>query len=194
MRNFLRSSEAQVGIGTLIIFLGMLVVSAMAAGVILRTSSIVGNTASATSSDTSNEVITGLTVTQVVGYSSNRKNITSIGLTLKLVPGSLNIKYDDILLAYQAGDVYLSGILHELSPNAGVNNFSVTFIRNKTNDYVLENGEVAQIWFDLDKNPNAEPLMPGAEFSFTVLPIGGQATGVTKYVPLGLNQRYIVDW
>jgi archaellin len=194
MRNFLRSSEAQVGIGTLIILLSMMVVSAVAAGAILQISTIIENKASATSSDTSNEVITGLKVTEVVGYSSNSRNITAVGLSLELVPGSLNIRYDDILLAYHTGDVYLSGILHELSPNAGVNNFSVTFIRNKTNDYVLERGEIAQIWFDLEGNPNIEPLPPSKEFSIAILPIGGQGTGITKYVPRAINQEYIVDW
>jgi flagellin FlaB len=194
MANFLRSSEAQVGIGTLIIFLGMVVVSAVAAGVILRTSSMVESKASLTSSDASNEVITGLKVTEVVGYSSNSRNITSIGLTLELVSGSMDIRYDDILLAYYTGDVYLSGILHELSPNAGVNNYSVTFIRNKTSDYILERGEIAQIWFDLEDNPNVEPLPQSKEFSITIIPLGGQATGITKYVPRAINQMYIVDW
>jgi hypothetical protein len=155
---------------------------------------LVESKASTTSSDASSEVVTGLRITEVVGYSSDRHNITSIALTVELASGSLNIRYDDILLAYHTGDVYLSGILHELSPNAGVNNFSVTFIRNKTNDYVLERGEIAQLWFDLEGNPDVEPLQPGREFSITLLPIGGQAIEVTKYVPRGLNQRYIVEW
>lgn len=194
MKIFLRGGEAQVGIGTLLIFLSMVLVSALAASVVLRTSMLVESKASTTSSDASSEVVTGLRITEVVGYSSDRHNITSIALTVELASGSLNIRYDDILLAYHTGDVYLSGILHELSPNAGVNNFSVTFIRNKTNDYVLERGEIAQLWFDLEGNPDVEPLQPGREFSITLLPIGGQAIEVTKYVPRGLNQRYIVEW
>jgi flagellin FlaB len=187
-------SDAQIGVGTLLIFLSMVLVSAVVAGVVIRTSSTVKNAAVTAWADAQEEVVTSLRVTEVVGYSSDMENITAIGLRVNLAPGSGNIRYDDILLAYHSGDTYISGILHRLAPRAGVNNFTVTFIRNKTSDYVLERGELAQLWLDLDANPNLEPLPPGREFSITLLPVGGQSIEVNKHVPRGINQRYIVEW
>lgn len=194
MRISIRGSRAQVGVGALLIFISMILVSAVVAGVVMKTSSVVKSKATITGSETQQEMVTGVRVTEVVGYSSNAENITAIGLRVSLAPGSGNIRYDDILLSYHYENTYISGILHELAPGAGVNNFSVTFLRNKTNDYVLERGELAQLWLDLESNPNLEPLPPGKEFTITVLPIGGQAVGITKYVPRGINQKYIVEW
>lgn len=187
-------SRAQVGIGALLIFISMVLVSAVVAGVVMRTSSLVENKAAMTGSDTQEEVVTGLRVTEVVGYSSDLRRVSAIGLSVTLAPGSGNIRFDDILLAYHQEDVYVSGILHGLAPGAGVNNFSVTFIRNKTDDYVLERGELAQIWLDLEANPNLQPVSPGEGFTIAVLPIGGQSVEIAKFVPRGINQKYIIEW
>jgi flagellin FlaB len=189
-----RRSRAQVGIGALLIFISMVLVSAVVAGVVMKTSYLVESKATMTGSDTQEEVVTAIRVTEVVGYSRDLRSISAVGLSVSLAPGSGNIRFDDILLAYHQEDIYVSGILHDLAPGAGVNNFSVTFIRNKTDDHVLERGELAQLWLDLEANPTMRPLAPGKGFTITVLPIGGQSVEITKFVPRGINQRYIIEW
>lgn len=187
-------SRAQVGIGALLIFISLVLVSAVVAGVVMRTSSLVETKATVTGNDAQEEVATGIRITEVVGYSRDQKNISAIGLGVSLAPGSNNIRYDDILLSYHSENTYISGILHELASGSNINNFSVIFIRNNTDDYVLERGEFAQIWLDLEANPNLQPLPPGRGFTITVLPIGGQPVEITKYVPRGINQKYIIEW
>lgn len=194
MKISFKGNDAQVGVGALLIFISMILVSAVVAGVIMQTSSIVQTAATTTGNDAPEEVVTALRVSEVVGYSRDMEHISAIGLTVNLAPGSGNIRFDDILLAYHSENTYISGILHNLAPGAGVNNFTVTFIRNKTSDYVLERGEVAQLWLDLEANPNLQPLGPGKGFTITILPVGGQTIEVTKYVPRGINQKYIVEW
>lgn len=189
-----RGSRAQVGVGALLIFISLVLVSAVVAGVVMRTSSIVETKATVTGSDAQEEVSTGIRVTEVVGYSRDMENIAAIGLSVSLAPGSNNIRFDDILLSYHSENTYISGILHDLAPGSGINNFSVTFIRNNTKDHVLERGELAQIWLDLEANPNLQPLAPGRGFTITLLPIGGQPIEISKYVPRGINQKYIVEW
>ncbi len=132
-------------------------------------------------------------VTEVIGY-GEAGNITAIGLTVELASGSEPVRYEDLLMSYHSGNIYIPGILHELAPGAGVNNYSVKFIRNQTDDYILERGEIAQLWFNLSANPSAAPLRPFGEFTIMLLQRAGQPAIVTEVVPSVINQRHILEW
>lgn len=185
--------RAQIGIGTLIVFMAMILVASIAAGVMLRVSGALQQKAMVTGEQSTKEVATSVKVTEIVGY-SDAVNITAIGLSIELASGSEPVRYEDLLMSYHSGNIYIPGILHELAPGAGENNYTIIFIRNATNDYILERGEVAQLWFNLSANPTAAPLRPFGEFTIMLLPRAGQPAIVTKTVPSAINQRYILEW
>jgi len=107
-----RNNKAQVGIGTLIIFIAMILVAAVAAGVLLKTSGSLQQKATVTGEQAQKEVSTNIKVTNVVGYtnSSDDGHIRALILTCQLASGSGDVKYDDIVLTYQEGNNYVSGI------------------------------------------------------------------------------------
>jgi len=93
-RRLLREKNAAVGIGTLIIFIAMILVAGIAASVIIQTMNSLEQQALQTGLETMRDVSSGLRVTQVSGY-NNGSTISQIAIFLRTTAGS-----DDIDLTY----------------------------------------------------------------------------------------------
>ena len=215
---FLRNRKAQVGIGTLIIFIAMILVAAVAAGVLLKTSGGLQQKATVTGEQATKEVSTNIKVTNVVGYSndtSSSKQIRAIILTAQLASGSGDVKYSDIVLTYQEGDTYVSGIAYQAvlsltdaletvnstadSQNKAI--FEIRRLKDKDSNAntVLEPGEIIEIVYWLVDNSGNElstsnALSPDDEFIMTIQPKAGQTTTIKKTVPSVISQQYITEW
>ena len=216
---FLRNRKAQVGIGTLIIFIAMILVAAVAAGVLLKTSGGLQQKATVTGEQATKEVSTNIKVTNVVGYTNSTSNnrVDAIILTAQLASGSGDVKYDDIVLTYQEGDTYVSGIayggvlsltdpLENVNSTAATQNkaiFEIRRLKDKdasgSENTVLEPGEIIEIVYWLVDNSGNElaasnALEPDDQFVITVQPKAGQTTTVKKTVPSVISQQYITEW
>jgi len=88
--------NAAIGIGTLIIFIAMILVAGMAASVIIQTMNTLQQQAMETGEQTTRDVSTGLRVTQVSGY-NNGSSITQLAIFIKTTAGSSDI---DLTYAY----------------------------------------------------------------------------------------------
>lgn len=93
-RMLLREKNAAIGIGTLIIFIAMILVAGIAASVIIQTMNSLEQQALQTGLETMRDVSSGLRVTQVSGY-NNGSTISQIAIFLRTTAGS-----DDIDLTY----------------------------------------------------------------------------------------------
>jgi flagellin FlaB len=93
-RRLLREKNAAVGIGTLIIFIAMILVAGITASVIIQTMNSLEQQALQTGLETMRDVSSGLRVTQVSGY-NNGSTISQIAIFLRTTAGS-----DDIDLTY----------------------------------------------------------------------------------------------
>jgi len=186
---FFKDRKAQVGIGTLIIFIAMILVAAVAAGVLLKTSGGLQQKATVTGEQATKEVSTNIKVTNVVGYSNDstsNKQIRALILTAQLASGSGDVKYSDIVLTYQEGDTYVSGIAYNstisLSSSlysksgdlvSGIENLNTTsgtdydkaqfYIRrlkdrdsSGNENEVLEPGEIIEILYWIEKNDGTD--------------------------------------
>ena len=109
----MNDKNAQVGIGTLIVFIAMILVAAVAAGVLLKTSGSLQQKATVTGEQAQREVSTNIKVTDVVGFvnDTDTHQIDAIIIRAQLSAGSGDIRYEDIVLSYQSGNIYVAGIL-----------------------------------------------------------------------------------
>ncbi|NOZ59799.1 MAG: hypothetical protein GXO66_09555, partial [Euryarchaeota archaeon] len=175
--------------------------------------------ATVTGEQATKEVSTNIKVTNVVGYTNSTTNnrVDAIILTAQLASGSGDVKYDDIVLTYQEGDTYVSGIayggvltltdpLEKVNSTADTNNKALFMIRRLkdkdsagSENTVLEPGEIIEIVYWLVDNSGNElagsnPLKPDDQFVITVQPKAGQTTTVKKTVPSVISQQYLTEW
>jgi len=87
------SDRGQVGIGTLIVFIAMVLVAAIAAGVLINTAGFLQSSAEETGQQSSDQVTNRLEVVNTVGTDIGTGNagISTVEITVRKAPGAGNI-------------------------------------------------------------------------------------------------------
>ena len=101
---FLRKdNRAQVGIGTLIIFIVMVFVAAVAAAVLIQTSGVLQQKAQVTGKETVQEVASNFAITQIVGArsSATENDFENLNITLRVMAGADAIDLGQVKLTLQ---------------------------------------------------------------------------------------------
>jgi len=91
-----RTERGQVGIGTLIVFIAMVLVAAIAAGVLINTAGLLQSQAEATGEQSSDQVSNNVDIISAQGVDNANGNVDEVTLVLKKAAGSDAINVDDI--------------------------------------------------------------------------------------------------
>ncbi|MFA4957002.1 MAG: archaellin/type IV pilin N-terminal domain-containing protein [Candidatus Methanoperedens sp.] len=134
----LKNEDADVGIGTLIIFIAMVLVAAVAAAVLIQTSGILQQKAQQTGKEATAEVSSNLKIVSVVGN----------------VSGS-TIDYLTVLAELSAGGnpIDINTTKFKYIDNTTANFITVTYTEPRNNtaaNYVLEPGELGMFVFNIN--------------------------------------------
>jgi archaellin len=98
------NTKGEMGIGTLIIFIALLLVAAVAAGVLIQTAGSLQERALTTGDQAKSQISTNIRVTEVSGSDGSDGNIEEIEQIIKLSPGSSDIKLEQTLLTMNTYD------------------------------------------------------------------------------------------
>ncbi|WP_324665516.1 archaellin/type IV pilin N-terminal domain-containing protein [Haloarcula sediminis] len=92
--------RGQVGIGTLIVFIAMVLVAAIAAGVLINTAGFLQSGAEETGQQSSDQVTNRLQVVSSVGEDINGDTVDTVRITVKQAPGANNIDLSTTTLQF----------------------------------------------------------------------------------------------
>ncbi|MBX0304417.1 archaellin/type IV pilin N-terminal domain-containing protein [Haloarcula salinisoli] len=130
--------RGQVGIGTLIVFIAMVLVAAIAAGVLINTAGFLQSGAEETGQQSSDQVTNRLQEVSSVGAVTDG-NISSVNITVKKAPGANNIDLSTTTLQF----VHSSGstdMTYETSTSA--TNFTVSAIQDEGGESIVDGSPV----------------------------------------------------
>ena len=189
--------RGQVGIGTLIIFIALVLVAAVAAGVLVQTSGLLQAQAENTGQDAQSEVGNQISVVSATGtVADSTDNVTQVDLVVKKSAGSDPIDLSQATIEYTSG-----GASATLTHNNGVGvangeNFTTSGIGGASDTIMSNNGDRITVTIsanDIEGNGNAaEGLSPGNEATLRIVDQSGATTIYGVNVPDSVGgQTYV---
>lgn len=94
------NKKAEMGVGTLIVFIAMLLVAAVAAGVLIQTVGSLQEKSLATGQQARTQISTNAQVIEVSATDGSSGNLTDFEQLMKLSPGSDSIKLDQVIFTF----------------------------------------------------------------------------------------------
>ena len=177
-----KDKKGLVGIGTLIIFIAMVIVAAVAAGVLINTSQSLQEQARATGEETIRSVSSGVEVNAVKAQTNDNAKMTTLEAVVTTYPGSDGINLDETVIQITTKNA----MVHVTSEN-----FTVDKIENvsKTSNELLGPGDTTQITLDNSSIGADIVLERGDEASITFIPPEGFDTYYGINVPAVLRNN-----
>ncbi|HIH02195.1 TPA: flagellin [Thermoplasmata archaeon] len=193
-RRLRAGQEAEMGVGTLLIFIAMILVAAVAAGVLVQTAYMLQQQAETTGDQALMEISTGLKTLAAFGVTdANLTTITDLYLKIELAAGSPVINLYDLVIEMSTGMVDISYVYTNLT--AGVGTFNVTQIRDTypsniwtATDVGITQGDIALVHIDLDANGMG--LVTQQEANLLLIPKHGIPTYLDVVTPSVYSNVY----
>jgi flagellin FlaB len=113
--------RGQVGIGTLIVFIAMVLVAAIAAGVLINTAGFLQSKSEAAGQQSGDQVTNRLEVTSATGAVDQSINeVTHVNLTVKQAPGADNVDLTNVTVSWvESGGTY--SLVHDQVDTSSTN-------------------------------------------------------------------------
>ena len=199
MFEFITDEEerGQVGIGTLIVFIAMVLVAAIAAGVLINTAGFLQSKSEETGQQSSKQVSNRLQEVATVGNVTTDETIDKVNVTVTQAPGAGEIDLENATITWIGPD----GTFTLNHDNAGTqidDSFNTSAVKNAdggADDTVLNDPDDRfNIEFNLtaaSDKPNL--LYEGDEVTVKINTMAGSTTSIRFTVPESLGQKSAVE-
>jgi len=200
-----RKEKGEFGIGTLIIFIAMIIVAAVAATVLIQTAYQLQQQAEETGNIAIQDAATGFKVIHIGGQVDRTTNpanpkIKIIEIKVALIAGSPAIDLDNVLIEISDGknDYTLNYTDKDVTDNTyatlAEDTFNATTLRdmsptNLANDHVMSQGDIVKLV--INATAVGLDLTPQTDVTLQLIPKHGVPTYVEFMVPATLTTAYV---
>jgi archaeal flagellin FlaB len=184
------NSRGDASVGDLIIFIALILVGAIAAGVLIYTTQSTQQAALATAEESENELLRSAFIQEINGVDGLDSSVENLSVTIRLIGGSQPLAFRDVLVEIAKSDYdayyrYLPPLnstdycatsitpqpCSQTAPQEGAGLYTIEYIKttSKTLDGVLSSGDTVRVYV-----PLASPIRPEEWIRVTVFPSQGQ--------------------
>ncbi|MBN2880521.1 hypothetical protein JXM83_00570 [Candidatus Woesearchaeota archaeon] len=177
------SKKAEMGIGTLVLFIAMILVAAIAAGVLIQTATTLQSKALETGSRSTSQIGTALTTIVVYGEDASADNTVEILYqNVKLTPGSEFVNLNDSVITVDLKNASTELVYSTNTSCSGVvaGEFRARYLKNGSEHragYVVT-GDVVQMCYNAPS-----PIREDSTFRITFIPKVGSVMTVQGTTP-----------
>ncbi len=209
MKRVMKREQGEIGIGSLIIFIAMIIVSAVTAVVLIQISYHLQQQAENTGNIAIKDVSTGFKIISIGGYRYNdewgttppyHEQIDWIDIKVSLIPGSPAVDLRDVIIEVSDGQNSLDLVFNSsvsfnggANPQGGKGVFGMRVIRDLApqtlNQYVITTGDIVALSFNA--TANGLDLLPQTYLSIKLIPKNGVATFQQITTPSVYVSRYV---
>ncbi|NUE01477.1 flagellin [Halorubraceae archaeon YAN] len=184
--------RGQVGIGTLIVFIAMVLVAAIAAGVLINTAGFLQAQAEATGEESSQQVVDRVQISTVIGEANETDNISKVGITVLRSPGADDINLNNSIIEVFADgssdtltfeDDGIDESFDEADPSSST--FAIVDIQGASEGSLSDSSDRAQLVFNLN---HIETLAEGETMTVTITTASGGTAFVEKRAPSTIEE------
>ena len=172
-------NRGQVGIGTLIVFIAMVLVAAIAAGVLVNTAGFLQSTAEDTGQQSVDKVTNRLEVVSSHGIVDSSGDIKHLNLTFALASGSSAVSFDNVTIKYVSDDE----VANINNDTAGTNLLNVQDDGDVSYPVFEDSGDRYEFQVNLSAGNSLSPLQTGESVTLEITTRSGATTQVRLSVP-----------
>jgi archaellin len=178
MRNRI-TKKGEMGVGTLIIFIALLLVAAVAAGVLIQTAGSLQQKALSTGTQATGQISTNAQVVEV-SAEDGTSSMNNFSIIMKLAPGSDPIELDTVTLSFNLNNATQTLTANTTIASGSTTQFGVEYLQQGTNyqQGVMVRGDVIRINF-----LSSRAVTNGEDVRVNFIPKTGTPTYTTFTVP-----------
>jgi len=193
------SDRGQVGIGTLIVFIAMVLVAAIAAGVLVKTAGFLQTKSEQTGQEASSQVSNRAQVASAYGNVANDGHVDFVNLTVMRGSGSDDVNLSSATIEWVGPDIAetlvgknatIQGGKYVIDPNAG--EFEISPIQNPGNTVPVLSDRTDRFRITIPAyllDDEGDGLESGEEATVRIITQNGAVTLYRVTVPDSLSQK-----
>jgi flagellin-like protein len=182
--------RGQVGIGTLIVFIAMVLVAAIAAGVLINTAGFLQSKGAATGEEASAQVSNRIDVVSAYGNVTGDEKVDYTNLTVRQAAGADNINLSKSTIQWIGPDTATTLVYNGSA--ASSENFTTESIKGENSDVLVQQSDRIKIVLD-SGGITTDGLKAGEEVQLTLTTQYGSKTTYWANVPESLKDKNAVN-